>query len=334
MRLLSLFFDHIYIPRTHLITQLFSFQSTIAAEVLSTRDVQFLDDTGVLTISQLPGLDAQADAERIIMRSSLTAEIKYADSKAYIAMFPKSRAFVPSNREAQANTMSFSEYGQLLESSSPPLARQFSNLVDGSTLRDIPFFHEIFVRRLKSEFPSTIFEKLWRDTNSIYLTTGGIGIDNIIPYFNHSIESLAFRHAPSNIDRYLLSPQALQIFLSLFLSTYELTVFFDDPIERSCEYLLNYGLFDTLLATFRTSYFTLVSEISQFTKQPSFARDLSSNLIAELYTKALEGTLDHAPPLLRSSAKVRRPKRGQPRRSSYGDLFMMLNTLKNSLRRN
>jgi hypothetical protein len=222
LRLLSLFFNHIYIPRTHLITKLFSFQSKIAAEVLATRDVRFLDDAGVLMLSQFPGLDPQSDAERIIARSSLTTEVNYATSKAYITMFPKAHAFVPSQKEAQANAISFPEYGQLLEVSSPAIARQFSDLVGRSTLRDIPFFHEIFIRRLKSEFHSSIFEKLWRDTNSIYLTTGGMGINNFIPYFNNSIESLDFRHVPSNIDRYLFNPCVLYYqFLSLFLSHHE-----------------------------------------------------------------------------------------------------------------
>jgi hypothetical protein len=299
LRLLALFFKTIYIPRTHLLTQLFPDQWKIPEHLFRTRDFRYLSEIGTIRISTFPGLDKRQDAERIISRSSLTDEVIYAMEKNFLDAIPESeKIVVPSNEEAKSNAATFPQYGRWLEQVSRELGQKFAEVANSSTLKDIPFFHERFVLQLKREFDAPTFARLWRDTNSIYLTSGGIGLASFISYFNERIESLRFRHTPYKVDRYLYNPSSLYTFLNLLLTNREVNAFLNGPIEKSLESLLSKSKAAALLEGFRGTYFQLVDEISPITAREPYSSDLQLPLIGTLQQSALDQSLQEKAKLL------------------------------------
>src|SRR5208337_188247 len=51
MRLLSLLFEHIYIPRTHLLTQIFDSQWEVPSALFESKEFLFMRDRGIVRIS-------------------------------------------------------------------------------------------------------------------------------------------------------------------------------------------------------------------------------------------------------------------------------------------
>jgi hypothetical protein len=289
-RLLALFFPHIYVPRTHLITQLFADQWEIPNELFKTDEFSFFCDVGTLKISTYPYLDEKEDNERIVQRSSLTDEVLYAASKNYLESIPATEKIaIYSRKESEGNLVSYPNYGRWLSAADPAVASKFLDIVTRSHLKDVPFFHESFVTQMKKQFDAATFNKIWRDTNSIYLITGAPSQLGGIPYFNQQIESIDYRFRPLDFDRYLLSPESLYTFLTLFFNQTEMSTFFHAPIKKVFGFLLNES--NSLLDGFRKTFFELVSDISIYTRAPALRRVLDQTVIRELQNTALKKTL-------------------------------------------
>jgi hypothetical protein len=305
LRLLSLFFETIYIPRTHLVTHLFNGQDDIILRVLNTKDVKYLCEIGTISISLFPGTDAKQDFDRITSRSRYAPDIFY-PKPPFLAHIPSSReCSVDTFKESSSNLVTFPAYANTLSIVSPSLSSTAATLISRSTIKDVPFFHEKFVRDLPSSVDNTFVEKLWRDTNSIYLTTGAPELSSMIAYFNEQIESTDFRFtAPitSNrlsrlidrywlvpTDRYLYNPSALLMFIMQFLSERELKAFLFADIEDSHSFLHDERSFGAA-AAFRAAYATIVEEISAFELANQMPKsDLSLQTIAALFSKVLDG---------------------------------------------
>ena len=289
-RILALFFENIYIPRTHLLTQVVSVQSEISEVVLAHRDAAFLREAGVLRVSITPGLDGHSDNDHITSRAAHTSDVSYATRPGYLKVLASGPTFsVAEGREAINNTVTFPEYARWLELSSPELSRQVLTIVGRAQIQDVPFFHERFVSELKAQLSPPEFDKVWRDTNSLYLTTGLPTQVGGIPYFNEAIESPSYRYAPFNIDRYLFNPVSLYTFVEVLLGRDDLRTLFEIPIERAldvivaAEYVLRYT------KPFREAYCALAADISRAAKSPFGQGDLTRANLAGWYDAALRG---------------------------------------------
>jgi hypothetical protein len=289
-RLLALFFENIYVPRTHLLTQVVPLQTEISEVVLAHRDAVFLREAGALLLSASPGLDGHSDTERITSRAAHTSDVTYPRRRAYLKALASGPTFtVEGGREAMSNTITFPQYARWLELSSPHLSQKVIAIVDHAQIRDVPFFHERFVSELKSQLGATDFDKVWRDTNSLYLTTGVPTQAGGIPYFNDTIESASYRYDPLNVDRYLFNPVSLYAFTELLIGRDSLAAFLEMPIERVLEVLMPSGSAARFTKPFREAYCSLVNDISRATRNPFGQGELTLTNLAGWYGRALDG---------------------------------------------
>lgn len=287
MRILTLFFDKIYIPRTHLVTFRSTLQQKIDGSIFDDYDFGFLFERDRLRISSFPGLDEKQDNERIIGRSAQTKRVIYPDDPSYLRKIPITDVYeIDSLGEANSNTLSFPEYAETISINHPDIARKLNEIIKQSQIDGIPFFHEDFLSRIREEFDDDVFERLWRETNSIYLTTGGVGQDSLIAYFNEELESTNFRYEPFQIDRYLFSPSSLYMFLMLMLGQDAVAKLVRGDINR-CMGFLGLRQYRELLDDFHRSYQDFVALISFSTIPLGITHDLSQATISTIFDRAL-----------------------------------------------
>jgi hypothetical protein len=292
IKTLSLFFEKIYIPRGHLLTFYSDSQQSIDELFLKDREIGFLFENGQIVVSSFPGLDGKQDNERILKRSDEAVSVRYPSDKKYLDAVPITNLHqVDSLAESNSNTISFPEYGKMIRDRHPLIANRFLESFKRANINGIPFFHEDFIGMLREEFTDeTVFDKLWRDTNSIYLTTGGIGHNDIIAYFNEEIESTNFRFRPHYRDRYLYSPTSLMTFLQIFLKGNEFSNFLYGDFVKLTGFRYANQEFANLWAAFRREYQALVEEISMQTRHSvEFHRDLNQRTVDGLYDFAVKG---------------------------------------------
>lgn len=292
-RLLAIFFEKIYIPRTHLLTQHHPSQWKVPDQVFSSDDFRYLFEKDIFSISSFPGLDDKEDNERILARSALTQDVFYAKLEQYLRKIPTtSRYEIQSSREAQSNLQNFPEYGESLERIGPNVSLAFLEVFKKSNLGEIPFFHESFVKHLALTFPAPQFKRLWRDTNSIYLISGAPNQEGVTPYFCPDIESLAYRFEPHRIDRYLFNPDILEIFLNEFLPRELTNWLLYGPINLVYEFLDQGSECGQHLQAFRAEYFDLVQRISDSQRSIILMGDATIDLASKSLIDALHGKSD------------------------------------------
>lgn len=292
LRILSVFFETIYIPRTHFLTTLFGPQVDISRELVAHNDFRYLADNGIVRISTWPELDVAQDTDRIIMRATLTDRVAYAADHSYLNSIPRTLKYnVDTRKESSGNSVTFPQLGKWLSAVDSNLGQKFDDIVSRSGLEDIPFFHEHFIRALKDEFDRDTFEALWRKTNSIYLTSGVPGDRTIIPYFDEEIEAPEFRYDQTGLDRYLFNPNSLHSFLSLLLTSDEMAALLYGPIEKSCRFCSAQrgGYTFARLREFREEYEALATKISRWPKTPEERGSVSQLLVSQNFIQALEG---------------------------------------------
>lgn len=292
LRLLSLFFDTLYVPRTHLITSVFPDQYKIADHVISSTEIAVLLDSGSIRISSSPGLDAYQDNLRILERQTETTDALYPSDRGYVSRIPVTRDFiVDTKQESLGNMVTFPQYGDLLTSYNAEIGRKYKEVVRRSGLRDVPFFHERFLKLIREEVPSDIFASIWRNTNSIYLTSGAPEHKGFIAYFNEEIESDSFRFEPYSIDRYLFSPSTLYTFLGIFLDTSQVSRLLYDDIRITHRPFLQHPLHPAT-SLFRHEYQKVARAVSQITRVGSLKGLLDQQglkLLFELVLDSEEG---------------------------------------------
>jgi len=289
LRLLSILFEKIYIPRTHLLTHAFSKQWKIGFEVFKSREFSHLLANDMLIVSSYPGIDQKQDNERILSRQSHTDKVYFAPENDYAKSVPITPIYeVDSIAESRSNTISFPDYGEQLEALNPKLAGEYMDAVKKSNIDGIPFYHELFTKHIKESFGAKNFEKIWRDTNSIYLTTGVPGDRSVIPYFNELIESTDFRCRPYGFDRLLLSPLAILTFLGLFLTDKEINSFLRGPVELSCPWVGRDYEFRGKVNSFRKAYFGIVQQLSVLTSKPNYSDNPNLLTVRNMFSLALE----------------------------------------------
>jgi hypothetical protein len=293
-RVLALFFDHVYLARTHLLTQTVENQHEIAARLLATDDSAYLRDVGTLCVSVLPGIDAKSDTERITSRAGITDVVTYAGYGRYLAtQAALPSILIDSRKESRSNTESFGEYGRGLRFQSADLARTMADHIARSELRDLPFFHEAFIARLRASVDESTFSKIWRDTNSIYLTSAAPNRGGVVAYFNALIEAPTYRYRPTGIDRYLYHPDSLRTFLGEFLGAKEVDKFLNAPATQALACLRSPGYAWWALDEFRRAYAQLVFDISCLTRSNVSDESVPSQATVQAWFRlALSGEIN------------------------------------------
>ena len=289
LRILSIFFEQIYIPRGHLITYSFGGQQDIVDTILDSREFGFLHEQGVIRVSTLPNLDAHQDNERIISRGSETQAVQYPSEQDFLNKIPADKVImVNSLNESRQNTFTFPAFGEVIRNHNPALAGIYLDILKEAHLRDIPFFHESFIRMLRERLPDNQFEMIWRATNSIYLTSGAPEHSNIIAYFNDEIEGLSYRFKKYNIDRYLFSFPSLYTFLGIFLGEANVSKLIDHDISETHRLIFASG-FKSAVRSFRAEYQKLVWGLSSYTRIPPLSLQLDQRAIRSLFELSLDG---------------------------------------------
>lgn len=313
LRMLALFFPHIYIPRTHLVTFRKRTQQGINRSIFQDKDFGFLFEHGVLRISSLPGIDAKQDNERIIGRTEHAEHVVYPDDPKYLESIPITDVYeVDSISESKCNTISFPQFGEYLTEFHPELAAKFSEAVKRANTPDLPFFHEDFLGALKSELQGSDFENIWRETNSIYLTTGGFGHDEIIAFFNEELESHHRRFDPYNIDRLLFSPSALYQFATILFSSEEISNLLYGDIEKVLAFIKPEHQYNPQIRKFQIDFQRLARNISRVTRPMRVAQTTDLLIVATMFdlelndrfrrdTKLLSALLEDADKLSRAA---------------------------------
>lgn len=289
LRVLALFFDRIYIPRTHVLTQFSPLQWEIADEVFKTPEVAYLNELGTLRISTLPSLDAQNDTQRILERAAFTTDVTYAQTQPFLVRIPKTQLYtIDSVRESKTDTIEFAEYARWLSIAAPKLSQKILDIVERSTLTGVPFFHEKFLRRIRNTLNQSEFEKVWRETNSIYLTNGAPNQYGVIAPFDPSIESQSYRYKPDQIDRYLYHPKSLDRFLRLLLPPNEIYKLNHAPIHMTLATMVTD---QTTAESFREAYSKIVQRISEIAYDIHQANVDTTDAVEHWFNRALDGQL-------------------------------------------
>lgn len=312
LRLLALFFGKIYIPRAHLLTFRDRVQQEINGSVFQNRTFGYLYETGVIAVSTLPGLDVKDDNERITQRSSFAEQVVYPDDPEYIKSIPITPSFeVDTSSEAKNNSLSFPKYGERLRSFRPELHDIFVSAAGRAETSDIPFFHEEFLGIVREGVVDDAeFEKIWRDTNSIYLTTAGTG-DQCVAYYNNDLESPEFRRDPGHVDRYLFNPNTLYMFLGAHFSQQEISKLLHGEIEQVMPFLDPASSLNATLKRFQVDYQKIASNVAAVTRGSELGRTLNQQIIRPLLemeqygmfakgSKKVQSILDDASKLARA----------------------------------
>lgn len=282
-----MFFDRIYIPRTHLLTFRTKLQSQINRSVFEHKDFGFLLETGTIVVSSFPGIDAKQDNERIVSRQSNTQRVVYPDEDGYLGLVPIDSEYeIDSISESKGNTVSFPEYAEILGLENPELKDIFLDAVSRSTTKELPFYHEEFLTRVHERLSPEDFARVWRETNSIYLTSGAVS-RTCIAHFNEELESINFRYQPAQFDRYLFSPSMLYTFLRTLFSDTEIQKILYADIEEVHGYLNGHASGASRARRFRTDYQAFAKQLSDAIRGTVAARSIDPLVMAHAMDAAL-----------------------------------------------
>jgi len=173
LKLLSLFFERIYIPRSHLLTWANDTHQRICIEFLRSEIFECFSKAGILLLSTRPGMSSIDDTVRITDRIHglgwlSTPEENYAlDHKLSIT-----NSWVVDSVEWSMDTGEST--GSLIDKWRDIAGDKIGTAVFDAFRRsqtdDTPFLHERFLGLIReSDLPNDVKEDLWAQTNDVYL---------------------------------------------------------------------------------------------------------------------------------------------------------------------
>lgn len=235
LRLLSLVFDEIHVPRSHLLTFQTQRHARIAQECLKRRDSEYFTRHGILISSTRPSIDEYSDTERILER--VKAEKWSLDLSAFTVKTVKAipAVKIDSLREANNNVDEFDQLIAIWEASNPKLGKKLRELKLRSSKGDVPFLHEAFVEGLLKETSIDLETRveIWRTTNSLYMQSGCLELgSNRRIVFNRNIENPRETHDNSLMLREAYSPDFLRELLRYEIGDACLVKFLDDDVSK------------------------------------------------------------------------------------------------------
>ena len=217
IRLLTLIFDIIHVPRSHLLTFQTNYNWSIIRQYLFDGDFDYLVEHQILLSSTLPYIDEYSDTERIIERVKTKQWSKNIDDKFISSIKGVASVKIDSSRESQSNVDVFQQYISILKDKNRKIGYELDEIKKKSNYKNIPFLHELFVEELlkSTEIKQNNKEEIWRFTNTLYLTTGclDLGDDRRIS-LNKNIEEIGgTKNDNTGILRELYSPEFLETLL-------------------------------------------------------------------------------------------------------------------------
>lgn len=213
MRLLSLIFDIIHVPRSHFLTFQNTLHHEVVKEYLLTSDFQYFNEQKILLSSLLPSTDRDSDTERIIERVKSNHWSSDIDNDFIRKVRSLDFVNIDSKRESAQNVDIFQQYISLLKVKHKKVAHILDEIKKRSHYQQIPFLHELFIEEIAKspKINELAKKKIWEVTNSYYISTGGLdlGEDRRIS-LNVSAEDPRNTHDNSGLQRSLYSPRFIQ----------------------------------------------------------------------------------------------------------------------------
>jgi len=213
LRLLSLIFDVIHVPRSHILTFQTPLHYEIVKEYLDTNDFKYFNENKILLASTLPYIDNDSDTERIVDRVKSKNWSSEIDNDFIKKIRSLDAVDIDSKREASQNVDIFQEYINLLKVKHKKVADILNEIKKRSFYKQTPFLHELFIEEIaKSPKIDEITKKrIWQATNSYYISTGGhdLAEDRRIS-LNERIEDPIASHDNLGLQRSLYSPKFIQ----------------------------------------------------------------------------------------------------------------------------
>ncbi len=217
IRLLTLLFDVIHVPRSHLLTFHTNHNWSIIRQYLADRDFEYLVEHQILLSSTLPYIDEYSDTERIIERVKNKKWSKGVDDNFINSIKNVASVKIDSRRESQNNVDVFQQYISILKDKNRKVGYELDEIKKRANYNNVPFLHEMFVEELfkTTKIDNTSKEEIWRFTNTMYMTTGGLDLgDDRRITLNKGIEEIGgTKNDNTGLLRELYSPEFIEILL-------------------------------------------------------------------------------------------------------------------------
>ena len=217
LRLLTLIFDIIHVPRSHLLTFHINQNWSVIKQYLAEKDFDYLVEQKILTSSTLPYLDEYSDTERIIERVKTKKWSSKVDDKFITTIKNVSAVKIDSKREAQNNVDIFQQYISILKDKNRRVGFVLDEIKKKSNFKNVPFLHELFVEELfkTTNLENNFKDEIWRFTNTLYISTGCLDLgDNRRITLNKNIEVIGgSKYDNTGILRELYSPEFIETLL-------------------------------------------------------------------------------------------------------------------------
>jgi hypothetical protein len=293
LRLLSLLFNKIHIPRSHLLT----FQSASHWEIVqlccTSRDFRFLADSGILSTSILPTLDSRSDGDRIVARAHRNGWSNSV-SQPYLSLVSGlTYDTIASTEESRRNVDLFQQYVEILKQQSAPLGDRVEQIKKRSQVDETPFLHEAFVELLSRDATLSSADKLqvWKETNSLYMATGchDLGVDRRISW-RPELEDASSSCDNRGSLRRLYSPQFLQSMMYAEGGVALVEAFFNADPEAAFSFRVRSSEGSEVWSDFRRDFTQMIHTISLLSRvSDSWASMSDSRLIEEYKAHVLRG---------------------------------------------
>jgi hypothetical protein len=217
IRLLTLIFDIIHVPRSHLLTFHTNHNWSVVNRYLADRDFSYLVEHQILLSSTLPYIDEYSDTERIIERVKNKKWSKDIDDIFVNSIKNVTSIKIDSGRESQSNVDGFQQYISILKDKNRKVGYELDEIKKRSNYKNVPFLHEMFVEELfkTTKIDNASKEEIWRITNTMYITTGclELGDDRRISV-NKNIEEIGgTKNDNTGVLRELYSPEFIETLL-------------------------------------------------------------------------------------------------------------------------
>ena len=319
IRLLTLLFDVIHIPRSHLLTFQNRNSYSVTQRYIFDSDFSCLTERSIILSSTLPHIDNHSDTERIVERvnnNNWSADLE----KKFIETIKKTESiYIDSKRESKINVDIWRQYVASIKVKNKKLAKSIEKIVKKSTYKETPFLHELFVEELlnSNDIDNETKVKIWQDTNTIYMISGGhdLGENRRIP-IDKRIEHVDAKHDNTGTLRELYSPEFIRDLIAEELGDRCLLTFKEIPIEALLRFRDSphwagfkndiFNMFDviTQLEKIKPSEFQCASNSYRIMLYKKFILENDNGMLAATFAELLEVASGIYDPVLGKTVKT------------------------------
>jgi hypothetical protein len=265
IRLLTLIFDIIHVPRSHLLTFHTNHNWSVVNQYFADRDFSYLVEHQILRSSSLPYIDEYSDTERIIERVKNKKWSKNVDDSFITAVKNVTAIKIDSSRESKNNVDIFQQYISILKDKNRKVGYELDEIKKRANYKNVPFLHEMFVEELfkTTKIDNASKVEIWRITNTMYITTGclDLGDDRRISV-NKNIEEIdCTKNDNTGVLRELYSPEFIE------------TLIIEELGESYLIKFKNANLYEVMIfreleswKSFKTEIFQMFETLSQIEK--------------------------------------------------------------------